>query len=473
MTPDVGTQAVVLAAGKGSRLGHSSAKPLYPLFGVPLLARTLFTLQEAGVTRAHVVIGHNGDLVRKGIESIDRLTLPVHWIENHEWEQPNGVSVLAAKEHVSGPFLLTMSDHVFDPGIASRLLERRGSVEGLLLAVDRELGGVNDLDDATKVRLEGDSIVEIGKELSDFDAIDTGVFLATPALFDALERAGEAPSLSQGVAALAAEGRARTVDVSDLPWQDVDTPDDVRAAERKLLRRWPKPTDGPVSRLINRPISTRISRLLAPLQVTPNQVSLLTLIMGIATGVFGALGGYWNWVWAGLLFQVASILDGTDGELAVLTFRKTPQGAWIDTACDNVTYVAFLGGLIYGVVRAGLPPIYFWSGIAGFVATVVSLANINMYLVREGTGSALTVEYHYQKGESRVAWLWHFMHWFGKRDLLAFIAFGMALIGQLPLALPLFGIGATIFLLPATTRANIAAHRARRRLVAAEGAGED
>lgn len=452
--------ALVLAAGKGSRLGNAGSKPLYPIFGVPLLARTLFTLQEAGATRAYVVIGYEGGRVRAEIDAIERLTLPVHWIDNPRWEEPNGVSVLAGRPFLDGPFLLTMSDHVFQAEIAERLLLRHGEVDGLLLAVDRDIDAIHDLDDATKVRLGArERIADIGKELERYDALDTGIFLATPALFEALEAAGPSPSLSKGVAELATTDRAGTVDVTGLTWQDVDTPEDVGAAERKLLARWPKPTDGPISRLINRPLSTRVTKMLAPLGVTPNQVSVVTLVMGLVAGVSAAVGGYGGWLGAGLLFQVASILDGTDGELAALTYRKTPLGAWVDTVCDNITYVAFLGGLIFGTYRAGFPIVYYGLGIVGFVSTLLSLANINMYLVRAGTGSALTVQYHYQEGDDRepsiLQRLWQFMHYFGKRDLIAFIAFALALAGQLPLALPIFGIGATVFLLPATTRANL------------------
>ncbi len=474
------TRALVLAAGQGTRLGHTSAKPLFPIFGVPLLARTLHELRDAGVTEAYVVIGYNGEVVRRELPPVEGIT--VHWVENPRWREPNGVSVLAAEQYLDGSFVLTMSDHVFEAEIARRAIAALAPDDALVLAVDRDIDAVNDPDDATKVRVEGDRIVAIGKELEAYDAIDTGVFVATPALFRALrsiDDEGRGPSLSEGVARLAAERKAAVADVTGCVWQDVDTPDDVRAAERKLLSRWPKPTDGPVSRFINRPISTRITRLLAPLGVTPNQVSFITLLMGLASGWLAAVGGYRAWFWSALIFQVASILDGTDGELAVLTYRRTRFGAWVDTVADSLTYVAFLGGLTYGVVRAGMPPVYFWGGVVGFAATVLSLANIYMVVLREGgSGSALAVRYHYQEGESRFARLWHFLHYFGKRDLLAFLAFLFAAAGFLPVALPLFGAGATLFLLPATTLANLRSVRRSLHRPAAEeapdlGPGED
>jgi 1L-myo-inositol 1-phosphate cytidylyltransferase / CDP-L-myo-inositol myo-inositolphosphotransferase len=464
------SEALILAAGRGSRLGHETAKPLFPLFGVPLLGRTLFTLEQAGVTDAYIVLGYNGDAIRRGIERIERLRIRVHWVENPRWQEPNGVSVLAAEAFLERPFILTMSDHLFEAATVERLQAMADGLKGLVLAVDREPDEGIDLEDATKVRLDGDRILDIGKGLTEYDAVDTGVFLASPELFTALhavEKEGEGPSLSDGVLHLAARGQARISDATDLVWQDMDTREDVRAAERKLLARWPKPTDGPVSRMINRPISKAISRRLAPLGVTPNQVSLVTLVLGILSGVFAGVGGYAAWLASGALFQLGSILDGTDGELAILTFRASPQGAWIDTVCDNITYLAFLSGLTFGVYRAEMPPLYFWAGIAGFLAAAVSLGNINFYLLREGkSGSALTVKYHYQERATLFARVWQILHYFGKRDLLSFLAFFLAAIGQLPLALPMFGVGATLFLLPATTTANVSLFLRTRRLAA-------
>ncbi|MDP2958994.1 MAG: NTP transferase domain-containing protein [Longimicrobiales bacterium] len=453
------TQALVLAAGAGSRLKNSTPKPLLPVMGVPLLARTLFTLKKAGITDAYVVLGHQGERVRREIETIRRLDLRIHWIENPRWEEPNGVSVLAGAPHLDGPFILTMSDHLLEVDAIARL--RREAVRGrdLVLLVDRSTDQVHDLSDATKVKLDGERITCIGKELPDFDAIDTGVFLAGPALLEALRALDgdpRGPSLSDGVRRLAEQGRAWVLDGTGLMWQDVDTPDDVRVAEWKLLSAWPKTTDGPVSRWMNRPISTRITRLLAPTAVTPNQVSVVTLILGLMAAWFAAQGGYLWWLAAGVTFQVASVLDGTDGELASLTWRATPFGAWMDTICDNVTYLAFLVGITVGVHRAGYADSFLLWGGVGLVAAAASLANINVYLRREGkSGSALSVRYAYQEGDGFLARLFQALHWFGKRDLISLVVLLLAVVGQLPLGLPIFGVGAVLFLFPATLQANL------------------
>jgi CDP-L-myo-inositol myo-inositolphosphotransferase len=466
------TRALVLAAGQGSRLGPATPKPLLPVLGVPLLARTLFTLRKAGITEAFVVTGHQGERVRREIAAIRRLHegFTVHWVENTRWEEPNGVSVLAAADRLDGPFLLTMADHVLDPAALARLREEAGKGRDLVLLVDRSPDEGIDPGDATKVALDGERIAAIGKDLEAFDAIDTGAFLAGPALLEALrdlDEGGRGPSLSDGVRRLAAEGKAWILDGTGMRWQDVDTPADVAAARRKLMAAWPKPTDGPVSRWINRPISLRVTRVLAPTGITPNHVSMVTLVMGLAAAWFASLGGYAWWLAAAATFQLASILDGTDGELAVLTYRQTEWGAWVDTLCDNVSYLAFIVGMTVGVNRAGLPDWYVVWGVVGLVAAALSMGNINMVLRREGrSGSALSVEYAHQQGTRLIDRALQVLHFLGKRDLVAFLGVVFALAGILPWGIPIFGVGASLLLFPVTLQANVA-HWVRTRRAAA------
>src|SRR5690606_32944152 len=105
------------------------------------------------------------------------------------------------------------------------------------LLVDYKLGSIFDMDDATKVLAHEGRIASIGKAITEFNCVDTGVFVCTRALLDAIEsvyaRRGDA-SLSEGVAALASRGEMFAVDVGDGFWQDVDTPEMLAHAERVL-----------------------------------------------------------------------------------------------------------------------------------------------------------------------------------------------------------------------------------------------
>ena len=167
--------------------------------------------------------------------------LDFRFITNPDWQKQNGVSVLVAAKHVASPFLLTMSDHLFDRTIVDLTL-RNAASDQLNLAVDRKVDSIVDLDDATKVETRGDRIIAIGKQLEHYDAIDTGFFVCPRDIFDYLERAKSGSdrsdcSLSDGVRAMAAEGKARAIDIGEAWWQDVDTPEMFTAAERKLAAR--------------------------------------------------------------------------------------------------------------------------------------------------------------------------------------------------------------------------------------------
>ena len=224
-------RAVVLAAGQGSRLRKAAAhKPLVEIAGRPLLVHVLERLAAAGLTAATIVTGFGGAAVRAALGG--DLPLPVAWLDNPDWDAPNGVSVLAARQVLREPSLLVMADHFAAPGLYAAVA-RASAGPALTLGVDRRLGHPwIDEDDVTRVATRAGRIVGIGKHLPVYDCYDTGVFRVGPALVAALEGL-PAPSLSDGVRALAARGEAAAIDVSAHDWIDVD---DQRALA--LARCW-------------------------------------------------------------------------------------------------------------------------------------------------------------------------------------------------------------------------------------------
>jgi choline kinase len=226
--PDV---VVVIAAGTGSRLNSDQGvpKPLLELGGRALILRVLDRFAEAGVTRAVVVVGYRAAEVRSGVEA-GSPALPVTFVENPRYLMSNGLSVLAAREAVGGrPFFLSMADHVFDASLIRGLARAALPAAGLVLAVDRKLDAIFDMDDATKVRTDQGRIAAIGKQLDEFDAVDTGLFACAPELFEFIEAAAATRedgdcTLSDGVTQMVASGRALVHDIGDGRWQDVDTP---------------------------------------------------------------------------------------------------------------------------------------------------------------------------------------------------------------------------------------------------------
>src|SRR2546430_2190414 len=235
------SEAVILMAGEGSRLrgaGKNLLKPFVPVLGRPLISYTLDALIRAGIKTVHFVVGYESEHMIAQLKRLVPSGVSASFIENPDWRKQNGISLLAAAGHVGAPFLLTMSDHLFDDAIIGCLLENFDP--GLLnIALDRKLDSVFDLHDAMKVQTRGNKVIGIGKNLREFDAIDAGLFVCPLEIFDYLERAKSDNSqndcsLADAVRLMASDGKVRAIDVGESWWQDVGTPQMLQQAEKAL-----------------------------------------------------------------------------------------------------------------------------------------------------------------------------------------------------------------------------------------------
>src|SRR5690606_37842403 len=120
-------QAVILAAGRGARLRTlAPVKPLMPLLGMPLLERSVRTLQRCGISEILIVTGHGHDAIVEWLDDWRRSapgdTAGIRVVHNPRWhDQENGASLLAAKPHIHERFLLLMADHVYAPELIASL----------------------------------------------------------------------------------------------------------------------------------------------------------------------------------------------------------------------------------------------------------------------------------------------------------------------------------------------------------------
>ena len=236
---------LVLAAGFGSRLRGSdddtSLKPLTRVGGTPLLLRVVQSLELAGCAKVVIVTGYGAADVEARLRTLYTGPAEIVFTLNPRYELSNGLSVLAAREHVADEFVLVMADHVIGDEVMTIAAAHRPVEGGATLLVDYKLETIFDMDDATKVLSgPGGRIVSIGKQIPHYDCVDTGVFVCTGALMDTIAAVFEAEgdaSLSDGVQALSARGTMRVLDIGDGFWQDVDTPEMLAHAERVLRAR--------------------------------------------------------------------------------------------------------------------------------------------------------------------------------------------------------------------------------------------
>ena len=223
-------QAVILAAGLGSRLAKTSddIKPLKLVGGMSLIQRNIQHLADCGIEEVVIVTGYHADILESTLrEDCKNIPVKLTFVFNSEYRKSNGISVLCARNAINGNFILTMADHIFEPEMIQDAVSIIPPKHGALLCVDYKLSEVFDMDDATKVCVRDGKVAAIGKQITGYNAVDTGLFVCTPTLFSALEQAADASpkhdcSLSEGIATLMKTGRMAVKDIGALKWQDVD-----------------------------------------------------------------------------------------------------------------------------------------------------------------------------------------------------------------------------------------------------------
>jgi choline kinase len=236
-------KCVIIAAGRGSRLGgRSESKPLLLVKDRALIEWVILAAYQAGIRDFLIVTGYSRERLEQYLNRLARAKgIRVSFVHNDEWEKENGLSVFKAKEPAGEEFVLLMADHIFDPGILAKLIVQPIEKSETILAVDFNVRSnpLVDLDDVTKVMVEEGKIAKIGKEIMPYNAFDTGIFLCTSSIFNALEESQKRGdySLSGGLRVLVESRKARVMDIDGGFWIDVDDEKALEKAESVLMLR--------------------------------------------------------------------------------------------------------------------------------------------------------------------------------------------------------------------------------------------
>ncbi|MCD6421537.1 MAG: NTP transferase domain-containing protein [Thaumarchaeota archaeon] len=350
-----------MAAGEGSRLRPYSVEAPKCLMelepGVRILDFILERVRGAGFRKIYVVVrAGRSQILRESVEGED-----VEFIEVDLDSFENLYSVGVAARRIGGRFLVLMSDHIFERGLLEAVLERvEAAEEAFVVCLDME-PAVAEAEEGLKLRIEDGRIVETGKSLTPIYGIDTGLIYCNDSALKyiekALEEKGPKASIKDALNLAAAEGEVGYVDVTGLLWKDIDTPEDLEKARElywKILKReLIRPSDGWISRYLNRSISSTISIALYKrrIYVNPNLISLFSFLVSLVGAV---LLGLHNLLLGGILVQASSIIDGMDGELARLFKKVSRFGAVLDSFLDRLADLAIIGGMVFAIWPLGL-----------------------------------------------------------------------------------------------------------------------
>lgn len=163
----------------------------------------------------------------------------------------------------------------------------------------------------------------------------------------------------------------RSVEIVNVPWtrsSDKKTRDATEAAlgqvsdERIAALQANRVDDGFYSTFVVRKISKIFTRIALRWGLSPNAITVISFVIGIAAALSFA-GGSRGWLIVGaLLLQLSLVIDCVDGEVARATSRFSAVGAWLDASTDRVKEYAAYAGLAAGAAREGLDA--WWIALA-------------------------------------------------------------------------------------------------------------
>jgi CDP-L-myo-inositol myo-inositolphosphotransferase len=200
---------------------------------------------------------------------------------------------------------------------------------------------------------------------------------------------------------------------------------DLALARRKVLAGAVGVSDGLVSRRLNRPLSRRITERLVSRNVAPWQLSVASFLATLGAGLSFAIG---HATTGGLMAQLASVLDGVDGQVARIRYQDSPFGGVYDALLDRIGDAVLIGGMT----------LYAWVMGAGHSAVALGFAAVAgsslSMLVKEKYGTQFRRPW---LAESEGRWNWLLLN----RDGRLFLTLLAGITGYVEAVLAYLAVG--------------------------------
>ena len=297
--------------------------PLSRLGGMSLLKRAILSAQRAGAKTCYLVPDARlavqqparRDALQRDLCGDKRLTTQI------VWTQPTDVQPAPARTVTNGHCLYYSLCTLFSPALAC------------------------DLDRAAQ---PGETVsVETGS--------GTSALVLGPQPDAAFDFPVQETSTRTGTTSLAAHPQTplRTVSASPHLLYQLTDATSLRRAESALLASLDNPKDGLVDTYLNRKLSRPLTRLFLRTALTPNQITVLSCLIGLFGAACFFRAGYWGPVLGALLLQLSAVIDCCDGEVARMKFLESRLGAWLDITLDTVVHLATFVGLGFAVWTQG------------------------------------------------------------------------------------------------------------------------
>jgi phosphatidylglycerophosphate synthase len=311
--------------------------------GVPFLLRNILNIQRGGVRHLVLMTGEHSDAAKELGQRLlkdPRVTVQLDW--------PKDSFELAEIASEKQEILL----------LDGALLHDKNQIKSAVeLKTDPKGKGDGSF---SRFRLDPDAMSTALKQLERFDV---------SGLEDAKKRSLSSESGEDGEQLLV------YFPVTDQP--KISSAQDFETTSEKILEKSSGlANDSFVTRVLSRPISKQLTRLLLNTRFTPNQITVVSFILGLGSALCFFKGGYGMGIGAAGLLLLSIWVDGVDGEIARIKFMESPFGAKLDIICDNVVHVAVFFAIGVGLYNVHGEKIYMLLGF--FAAAGSSMAFILM-----------------------------------------------------------------------------------------------
>jgi phosphatidylglycerophosphate synthase len=375
-----------------------------PIAGVPFLLRNILNIQRGGVERLALMTGKNTGAAD---ELCDRLL-----------EDPR-VTLKLDRPSVSGQW----ADLAHDKG---GLLFLDGSV-----LHDKNIIGSAVRSESRNTESHRSFWLDKGSMASMLEQM--GAFN-----FSSLEQARQETSQSEMETTPESE-KQLLVYLSKTDHLKISSEEDFQTAGERIVQKiGGLANDSFVTRILSRPISRRLTRLLLNTRFTPNQITVFSFILGLGSALCFLQGGYGMGVGGAGLLLLSIWVDGVDGEIARIKFMESPFGAKLDILCDNVVHVAVFIAIGVGLYDAQGETVFL---ILGALAAGGSL--LAFLLLSEGIMEGKSTTTSSQKSDRKKN---GFVDKLANRDFTHFL-FVLALLDQLPVFIWLAAVGVNLMAL--------------------------
>ena len=349
--------------------------PLTNIVGIGLFQRAVLTLQRAGIRQLIVLAGPEEDQLKQALGKGPRVTIPVRWMPIREFPLDDRRTWESLAAEVHGFALVASVNGIFSRALVERL--RRDVQDGQAMVVAQDAGR-DGAPRGVRMKMRAHRLTAFATARFDESAPQAADMVVLPASLMAAagETAMESNELPirRWLERAAVDGRVRVVSTEGKAsqwYQGVRETSDVLRAEQHLFVSLKGEFEGFVDRYFNRLLSRQFTRLFLALGLSPNAITMVATAIGLASAAAFGIGTYNAGIIGALLFQLAAIVDCSDGEVARLTFTESPFGAWLDIAMDNIVHMAIFAGIAAGLYVTRVGQHHAWVTLALGAAAVM------------------------------------------------------------------------------------------------------